>query len=51
MPAPDDGDDGQNALAPYTLVLLVGIVIGLAVLGYVALHKAEIVAILTQSPT
>ena len=41
----------ENALVPYLAVLAVGIVIGLAVLGYVALHRAEIIAILTQSPT
>jgi hypothetical protein len=40
-----------NALVPYLTVLAVGIVIGLAVLAYAALHRAEIIAILTQSPT
>ena len=44
-------DDRENALVPYLAVLAVGVIIGIAVLGYVALHRAEIIAILTQSPT
>ena len=32
------------------IVLAVGVVIGVAVLGYVLLHRDEIIAILTQSP-
>ena len=46
-----DPEDGTNALAPYLIVLAVAVVIGAAVLGYVALHRTEILAILTQSPT
>jgi hypothetical protein len=44
-----EGEDGST-LAPYLIVLAVGIVIGAVVLAYVALHRDEILAILTQSP-
>jgi hypothetical protein len=46
----DQTDDREGALAPYLIVLAVGAVIGVALLAYVALHRDEIIAILTQSP-
>ncbi len=50
MHEPGKADDREGALAPYLTVLAVGVMIGVAVLGYVLLHRDEIIAILTQSP-
>ena len=51
MSDPVNTEGRESALAPYLVVLAVGVVIGIAVLAYVALHRDEILAILTQSPT
>ena len=45
MNEPDSSPESANALAPYLAMLAVGIVIGVAVLVYAALHRAEIIAI------
>jgi hypothetical protein len=50
MSEPGQADDREGALSPYLIVLAVGVVIVIAVLGYVLLHRDEITAILTQSP-
>jgi len=38
-------------LSPYLVVLAVALVIGIALLAYVAIYRDEIIAIVTQSPT
>jgi hypothetical protein len=52
-PDPASGNLGRRreALAPYFIILVVGLVIALGVLAYAALYRDEILAILTQSPT
>jgi hypothetical protein len=47
---PDDREE-SGGFAPYVGVLLVALVIGIGLVLYVVGYRAEIVAILTQSPT
>ena len=47
-----ESDAGSDSwLSPYLVVVAVGLVIGIAVLAFVAVYREEIIAILTQSPT
>ena len=48
---PEPVSTARDVLTPYVVVLLVGLVIAVGVLAYVALYRDEILAILTQSPT
>jgi hypothetical protein len=46
---PDAGH--ESALAPYLAIMAVALAIGAGLAVYVAVYRAEIAAILTQSPT
>ena len=46
-----EGPDERDGIGPYLTMLLVAVLVALALGVYVAGYRAEIMAILTQSPT